>query len=79
MSHTITVAKGDGIGPEITDAVLRILDAAGCGLTYEHIEVGEKVYLSGNSSGIPADAWATLRSNPVFLKGPITTPQGSGY
>ncbi|MCB9184071.1 MAG: NADP-dependent isocitrate dehydrogenase [Flavobacteriales bacterium] len=79
MSHTITVAKGDGIGPEVTDAVLRILDAAQCGLTYEHIEVGEKVYLSGNSSGIPAEAWATLRRNPVFLKGPITTPQGSGY
>lgn len=79
MSHTITIAKGDGIGPEITDAVLRILDAAQCGLTYDHIEVGEKVYLSGNSSGIPADAWATLRRNPVFLKGPITTPQGSGY
>jgi len=79
MSHTITVAKGDGIGPEITDAVLRILDAVQCGLTYDHIEVGEKVYLSGNSSGIPADAWATLRRNPVFLKGPITTPQGSGY
>ncbi|WKZ67057.1 MAG: NADP-dependent isocitrate dehydrogenase [Flavobacteriales bacterium] len=79
MSLTITVAKGDGIGPEITDAVLRILDAAQCGLTYEHIEVGEKVYLSGNSSGIPAEAWAALRRNPVFLKGPITTPQGSGY
>ncbi|HQW85689.1 MAG TPA: NADP-dependent isocitrate dehydrogenase [Flavobacteriales bacterium] len=79
MNDTITVAKGDGIGPEITEAVLRILDAAECGLTYEHIEVGEKVYLSGNSSGIPAEAWATLRRNPVFLKGPITTPQGSGY
>lgn len=79
MNRTITVAKGDGIGPEITDAVLRILDAADCGLNYEHIEVGEKVYLSGNSSGIPAEAWATLRRNPVFLKGPITTPQGSGY
>lgn len=79
MSHTITVAKGDGIGPEITDAVLRILDAAKCGLTYDHIDVGEKVYLQGNSSGIPADAWDTLRRNPVFLKGPITTPQGSGY
>lgn len=79
MSHTITVAKGDGIGPEITDAVLRILDAAQCGLTYEHIDVGEKVYLHGNSSGIPAEAWDTLRRNPVFLKGPITTPQGSGY
>ncbi len=79
MNRTITVAKGDGIGPEITDAVLRILDAAECDLTYEHVDVGEKVYLSGNSSGIPAEAWATLRRNPVFLKGPITTPQGSGY
>lgn len=79
MSTTITVAKGDGIGPEITDAVLRILDAAGCGLSYDFIDVGEKVYLSGNSSGIPAEAWNVLRRNPVFLKGPITTPQGSGY
>jgi isocitrate dehydrogenase len=79
MSKRITVAAGDGIGPEITQAVLRILEAANCGLEYDHIEVGEKVYLSGNSSGIPAEAWDTLRRNPVFLKGPITTPQGSGY
>jgi isocitrate dehydrogenase len=79
MTHIITVAKGDGIGPEITDAVLRILDAAECGLTYDFIEVGERVYLAGESSGIPAQAWAVLRRNPVFLKGPITTPQGSGY
>jgi isocitrate dehydrogenase len=79
MSKRITVAAGDGIGPEITQAVLRILEAANCGLEYDHIEVGEKVYLSGNSSGIPPEAWETLRRNPVFLKGPITTPQGSGY
>jgi isocitrate dehydrogenase len=79
MSHRITVAAGDGVGPEITDAVLRILDAAGCGLTYDHIQVGEAVYRSGNTSGIPADAWDVLRRNPVFLKGPITTPQGGGY
>ncbi len=75
----ITVAAGDGIGPEITEAVLRILDAADCGLRYDRIEVGEKVYLSGNTSGIPTDAWDTLRHNPIFLKGPITTPQGGGY
>ncbi|MCB0780643.1 MAG: NADP-dependent isocitrate dehydrogenase, partial [Flavobacteriales bacterium] len=75
----ITVANGDGIGPEITDAVLRVLDAAECGLTYEHIEVGGKVYQSGNTSGIPNEAWDALRRNPVFLKGPITTPQGGGY
>lgn len=79
MNQRITVAAGDGIGPEITQAVLRVLEAANCGLEYDHIEVGEKVYLSGNSSGIPAEAWDTLRRNPVFLKGPITTPQGSGY
>lgn len=79
MSHTITVAKGDGIGPEITNVVLTILDAAKCGLTYDSIDVGEKVYLQGNSSGIPTEAWETLRRNAVFLKGPITTPQGSGY
>jgi isocitrate dehydrogenase len=79
MNHPITVAPGDGIGPEITAAVLRILDAAGCGLSYDRIEVGEKAYLSGHSSGIPPEAWGTLRRNPVFLKGPITTPQGTGY
>ncbi|MDP3278792.1 MAG: NADP-dependent isocitrate dehydrogenase [Deltaproteobacteria bacterium] len=79
ISKRITVAPGDGIGPEITRAVLDILDAAGCGLEYDTIEVGERAYLSGNSSGIPAQAWDTLRRNPIFLKGPITTPQGAGY
>ncbi|MEZ4393928.1 MAG: NADP-dependent isocitrate dehydrogenase [Polyangiales bacterium] len=79
MKHTVTVARGDGIGPEITDAVLRILDAAECDLEFEHIEVGERVYLAGNSSGIAPSAWSTVRKNPVFLKGPITTPQGKGY
>ena len=79
MNKRITVAAGDGIGPEITNAVLRVLEAAQCGLEYDHIEVGEKVYLSGNTSGIPAEAWDVLRRNPVFLKGPITTPQGGGY
>ncbi len=79
MNKRITVAAGDGIGPEITQAVLRVLEAAGCGLEYDHIEVGEKVYLEGNSSGIPAAAWDVLRRNPVLLKGPITTPQGGGY
>jgi isocitrate dehydrogenase len=79
MNKRITVATGDGIGPEITEAVLQILDAAGCGLEYDRIEVGEKVYLSGNTSGIPMHAWDTLRRNPIFLKGPITTPQGGGY
>jgi isocitrate dehydrogenase len=75
----ITIAKGDGIGPEIMDATLKILKAAGCELEYEEIEVGEKVYRSGNTSGISADAWSSIRRNKVFLKAPITTPQGGGY
>src|SRR5499427_3875185 len=75
----ITVAHGDGIGPEIMAATLHILDAAGAPLDIETIEVGEKVYLSGNTSGIEPSSWASLRRTKVFLKAPITTPQGGGY
>jgi isocitrate dehydrogenase len=75
----ITVAKGDGIGPEIMDATLEILKAAGADIEIDEIEVGEKVYLSGNSSGISNEAWDTIRRNKVLLKSPITTPQGGGY
>lgn len=75
----ITVAYGDGIGPEIMQATLRILEAAGASLLVENIEIGEKVYLSGNSAGIEPGAWESLRRTRVFLKAPITTPQGGGY
>lgn len=80
MSNTpITVAHGDGIGPEIMDAVLQILDAAGATLDINTIEIGEKVYLSGVSSGISQASWDSLRQTKVFLKAPITTPQGGGF
>lgn len=79
MKTKITVAKGDGIGPEIMDATLRILMAAGAEIEPEEIEIGEKVYLSGNTSGIDKSAWDIIRRNKVFLKAPITTPQGGGY
>ncbi|WP_291985882.1 NADP-dependent isocitrate dehydrogenase [Luteitalea sp.] len=75
----ITVARGDGIGPEIMEATLRILDAAGAGLGIDEIHIGERMYQAGHTSGIPADAWATIRRNSVLLKSPITTPQGGGY
>ncbi|MCA0237498.1 MAG: NADP-dependent isocitrate dehydrogenase [Bacteroidetes bacterium] len=75
----ITIAKGDGIGPEIMDATLKILKAAEARVDFEEIEIGEKVYLSGNTSGIGKEAWDSIRSNRVFLKAPITTPQGGGY
>lgn len=75
----ITIAKGDGIGPEIMDATLDIILAAGAQIETEEIEVGEKVYLAGNTSGIAPEAWDIIRRNKVFLKAPITTPQGGGY
>ncbi len=75
----ITVAKGDGIGPEIMDATLKIIMAAGAEIEIEEIEVGEKVYLAGNTAGIAKDSWDIIRRNKVFLKAPITTPQGGGY
>ncbi|MCC6411983.1 MAG: NADP-dependent isocitrate dehydrogenase [Saprospiraceae bacterium] len=75
----VTICHGDGIGPEIMRAVLDILDAAGAQIVPETIEVGEKIYLSGNPSGIPDEAWKSLRSTRILLKAPITTPQGSGY
>ncbi len=75
----VAVAHGDGIGPEIMDATLRILDAAGANIIPEKIEIGEKVYLSGNSAGIEKSAWDTIYKNKIILKAPITTPQGKGY
>ena len=78
-NKTITVAKGDGIGSEIMDACLKIMEAVDTPLNYEHIKVGKEVFLSGVKSGIPADAWSTMAKNKVMLKGPITTPQGGGY
>src|SRR5499433_2011712 len=75
----ITVAHGDGIGPEIMAATLHILEAAGAPLDIETIDIGEKVYLAGNSSGIEPSSWESLRRTKVFLKAPITTPQGGGY
>lgn len=77
--NRITIAKGDGIGPEIMEATLDILKAAGAELTFDEIEVGEKVYLAGNPSGIAPESWEIIRKNKVFLKAPITTPQGGGY
>ncbi|HVR44904.1 MAG TPA: NADP-dependent isocitrate dehydrogenase [Thermoanaerobaculia bacterium] len=75
----ITVAHGDGIGPEIMKAALLILDEAGARIAIETIDIGEKVYLAGNATGIPPEAWESLRRTKVFLKAPITTPQGGGY
>ncbi len=80
MSRTaITVARGDGIGPEIMDACLFVLREAGAELDIEEVEVGEKVYLAGNTSGVGPGVWDSIRRTKVFYKAPLTTPQGEGF
>jgi len=61
------------------NATLQILEAAGAALEIETIEIGEKVYLRGNTAGIEPSAWESLLRTQVFLKAPITTPQGGGF
>lgn len=76
---TIAIARGDGIGPEIMDATLNVLEAANTGLTFEEVKIGKAVYESGHSSGITPESWERVRQNQILLKAPITTPQGGGY
>ncbi|MCG8309030.1 MAG: NADP-dependent isocitrate dehydrogenase [Cytophagales bacterium] len=75
----VTVAYGDGIGPEIMQATLDILFAAGAQIETEVIEIGEKVFRKGVSTGIADESWESIKKNKVFLKAPITTPQGGGF
>lgn len=75
----ITIARGDGIGPEIMQATLDIILGAGAQLDIEEIEIGEQLYLKGINTGIEPSAWDSLRRTKIFLKAPITTPQGGGY
>ncbi len=77
--QTITVAEGDGIGPEIMGATLHILEESGASLEIEKVLIGEKLYLAGHPTGIEEETWESLLRTKVFLKAPITTPQGGGY
>lgn len=76
--RTITVFKGDGIGPEICDATLKILEAAKAPLAFECFEVGEAEY-ERNGKLIPDEAYASFEKNKILLKAPITTPIGKGF
>lgn len=75
----VTIAEGDGIGPEIMGATLEILKAAKAPLDITKIEIGEKEYLKGFASGIDPKTWDVIRNSKGFLKAPITTPQGGGF
>ena len=79
MTKTITVAFGDGIGPEIMESTLGILRASGVDLKFNIIEVGKKIYEKGFNSGLMPSAWESLNETKIILKAPITTPQGGGY
>ena len=75
----ITVAEGDGIGPEIMAATLKIMQEAGAAVEIHKVDIGEKVYLRGQPTGIDPSTWDIIRHTEGFLKAPITTPQGGGF
>ena len=78
MSHTITVIRGDGIGPEIMDATLHVLDAMGLGLAYEEADAGMAA-LDKHGELLPQATMDSIRANKVALKSPLTTPVGEGF
>ena len=78
MTHTITVIRGDGIGPEIMDATLHVLDAMGLGLQYEDADAG-MVALEKHGELLPQATMESIRRNKVALKSPLTTPVGEGF
>lgn len=78
MTQTITVIRGDGIGPEIMDATLFVLDKLGTGLQYEYADAG-LVALEKHGELIPAATLESITRNKVALKSPLTTPVGGGF
>jgi isocitrate dehydrogenase (NAD+) len=78
MTHTITLIPGDGIGPEITDAVLRVLKASGVSIEWEEHLAGARAVEQGGTA-LPVELVDSIRRNKVALKGPVTTPIGDGF
>jgi isocitrate dehydrogenase len=78
-TQRITVAYGDGIGPEIMEATLLILKEARAAIVIDSVEIGQRAYHHGFKSGIPDSCWNIIRKNKILLKAPLTTPQGGGY
>lgn len=78
VKKTIAVAKGDGIGPEIMDAVISVFRAADVPLEYEFIEMGKWVFDRGHATGMTDDARKTIEATGILFKGPMETPKGSG-
>jgi isocitrate dehydrogenase len=78
MSHRVTLIPGDGVGPEITAATRRIIDAAGVAITWEEAEAGAEVFKRGDTTGVPRETADSIARTRVALKGPLETPVGFG-
>ncbi len=76
--HKITLIPGDGIGPEVIEACLQVLDRTGVALDYERLEAGEET-MKRCGSPLPDSVVESIRANRVALKGPVTTPVASGF
>ena len=74
----IAVAKGDGIGPEIMDAVLNVFQANKVPLSYDYVDMGKWVFDKGFSNGMTPDAKITIENLGILFKGPMETPKGKG-
>src|SRR5215831_4648276 len=78
MTHTVTLLPGDGIGPEVTDAVFRILDASGVSIEWDRHVVGVAAF-ERTGSALPTEVIESIRRTKVALKGPVTTPIAEGF
>ena len=78
MSHRVTLIPGDGVGPEITEATRRVIEATGVAIEWEEALAGEAVFKAGNSSGVPQETADSIARTGVALKGPLATPIGFG-
>ena len=78
MSHRITLIPGDGVGPEITAATVRVLEATGVRFDWEEVTIGEKA-LQETGTPLPDEVLASVKKNKIALKGPVTTPIGTGF
>lgn len=76
--HTITLIKGDGIGPSIMDAAVRVIDATGVDITWEEAEAGMGAY-DRHQTPLPDATLASIDKNRIAFKGPLTTPVGEGF
>src|SRR4029450_125593 len=77
--HTIVLIPGDGIGPEVTGATRRVLEAAGLDVQWVELPAGAPAPGQGDAGGLPAETLTAIRSHKVALKGPVTTPVGKGF